>query len=130
MTALFTRFEDYSFAQRSRRRRLPFSLEVVFGAGLTLLSYLVLPAAAQVATGVQVSELLKQRGLGWVWIFFILLAFGNTCGPLLSLISLRERQLPGIGRPLPLSVYLGLSMFILLSGAVIGLFVAKVLGST
>jgi hypothetical protein len=73
--------EDYSYDPR-RLTQGPRSVGrlgmLLSNALVSMLLIFTLPAAAVVAVGVQVSELLQQRGLEWVWIFFILLAAGST----------------------------------------------------
>jgi hypothetical protein len=135
------RAEDYSFDLRTLGRPRPPSQRMgrLIGALLVAVLILVLPIAAQAAVGVQASELLRQRGLGWVWIFFILLAAGSTCGVMVSFwrlastlsVNFRTRWLR-LGRSQKIIVFVtvtGFPIIVILLGAGIGLFVAKVLGS-
>ena len=94
----------------------------------------LIPAAAQVAAGFKVAELLQYKGLGWTWILFVLLAFGTAWASVIvnarstfEILHLYLRPIPVGTAPL-LWACVGASGWPLL-GTLVGVFVTQVLGA-
>jgi len=99
----------------------------VWAAVSIYISDTILPVAAIIATGLKVAELLYARGLGWVWVLFVLLAI--VVGVARASVYIRGGSLvkdwEDRGWPGELAEF----AVIALLGAGLGYFVARVLGS-
>jgi hypothetical protein len=107
-------------------------LAVVYWGGL-LLQGVVIVAAAEIGVGLKLAEILSVRGLGWIWILFVLFAVVTSASDLvgylgaLRMVNVRER----LGRiaAFAIPVVVGSYCAAFLLGGMLGYFVIKVLGS-
>jgi hypothetical protein len=131
--------ENYRYGERRETGGLYSAIKAEF---LELFMYLIIPTAAQVAAGFKVSEIVQQAGLGWVWIFFVLLAVGTSFlaffhvwhEPFFSFFEeLQPDDLTKVQRLLLQLFIIGIQVVggvvIALPGMAIGFFVTNVLGN-
>jgi hypothetical protein len=138
LTSIFSR-EDYQYGRQREAEGLYSAIKAEF---LDIFLFLILPTAAQVAAGFKVSEIFQQACLGWVWIFFALLAVGTSIlaffhvwhAPFFSFFDeLQPDELTKVERLRLQSRIIGIQVVVgvlfTLPGIAIGFFVTKVLGN-
>jgi hypothetical protein len=138
LTSIFSR-EDYQYGQQREAEGLYSAIKAEF---LAIFMFLILPTAAQVAAGFKVSAIFQQACLGWVWIFFALLAVGTSIlaffhvwhAPFFSFFDeLQPDELTKVERLRLQSRIIGFQVVVgvlfTLPGMAIGFFVTKVLGN-